>query len=182
MWGRVLPTKKEPARLVIMVGLPGTGKTALAQALAARLAGIVLSKDLVRAALFPPGAIDYSDAQDDFCMSVVLQAAQRIAFAHSVPFIFLDGRTFSRSRHVAEIVRAASEAGADYRILLLSCPDELALERIRKSRGEHLAGNRDADLYWEVKARFEPITLPTLDVDTSRPLVECVEQCVAYLR
>jgi hypothetical protein len=29
---------------------------------------------------------------------------------------------------------------------------------------------------------FEPITLPTLDVDTSRPLVECVEQCVAYLR
>jgi hypothetical protein len=115
-------------------------------------------------------------------MSIVLQAAQRIAFAHSVPFIFLDGRTFSRSRHVAEVVRAAGEAGADYRILLLSCPDELALERIRKSRGEHLAGNRDADLYWEVKARFEPITLPTLDVDTSRPLVECVEQCVAYLR
>jgi len=164
-----------------MAGLPGTGKTALAEALARKLGGIVLSKDRVRAALFPPGAISYSSGQNDFCMSVLLMAAQRIAAEHTVPFIFFDGRTFSRSRHLEEVVRAAGEAGADYRILLLSCPDELALERIHKSRGEHLAGNRDAGLYWEVKARFEPITLPKLDVDTLRSLEECVEQCVAYL-
>ena len=165
-----------------MAGLPGTGKSTLAEALAAKLDGIVLSKDKVRAALFPPRAINYSSAQSDFCMSVILMAAQRIAAERSVPFIFFDGRTFSRSRHIEEVVRAAGEAGADYRILLSSCPDELALERIRKSRGEHLAGNRDANLYREVNARFEPITLPRLDVDTSRPLEECVEQCVAYLK
>jgi predicted kinase len=164
-----------------MAGLPGTGKTALSEALAARLGGIVLSKDKVRAALFPTRAINYSPAQNDFCMSVILMGAQRIAAEHTVPFIFFDGRTFSRSRHLEEVVRAAAEANADYRILLLSCPDELALGRIRKSRGEHLAANRDADLYWEVKARFQPITLPKLDVDTSRSLEECVEQCMAYL-
>lgn len=175
-------SSKPQSQFVILAGLPGTGKTALSEALAEQLAGIVLSKDNVRAALFPPRAIKYSSAQNDFCMSVILMAAQRIAAEHTVPFIFLDGRTFSRSRHVEEVVRAAGEADADYRILLLSCPDELALERIRKSRGEHLAGNRDAGLYWEVKARFEPITLPKLKVDTSRPLEECVEQCVAYLR
>jgi predicted kinase len=164
-----------------MAGLPGTGKTALSESLVEQLGGIVLSKDKVRAALFPPGAINYSPAQNDFCMSVILMAAQRIAAEHTVPFIFFDGRTFSRCRHLEEVVRAAGEAGADYRILLLSCPDELALERIRKSRSEHLAGNRDADLYWEVKARFEPITLPKLDVDTSRSLEECVTECIAYL-
>ena len=167
---------------MILAGLPGTGKSTLAEALAERLDGIVLSKDKVRAALFPPGAINYSSGQNDFCMSIVLMAAQRISSEGSAPFIFLDGQTFSRARDVQDVVHAATQVHADYRILLLSCPGELALERIRKSRGEHLAGNRDADLYWEVKARFEPITLPKLDVDTSRPLEQCVEQCVAYLK
>ena len=75
-------------RFVIMAGLPGTGKTALAEALSKRLGGIVLSKDKVRAALFPPGAISYSGGQNDFCMSVLLMAAQRIAADRALPFMF----------------------------------------------------------------------------------------------
>jgi predicted kinase len=145
------------------------------------LGGIVLSKDKVRAALFPPGTINYSSEQNDFCMSVMLMAAHRIAAEHTVPFIFFDGRTFSRSRHLDEVVRAAGEANADYRILHLSCSDELALERIRQGQRDHVAADRNANLYWEVKARFEPITLPKLDVDTSRSLEECVAECIAYL-
>ena len=99
-------------RLVIMAGLPGTGKTALAEALAKRLKGIVLSKDEVRAALFPPGAITYSDGQNDFCMSVILMAAQRIGADHAVPFIFLDGRTFSRTHHVMQVATSRSDGGS----------------------------------------------------------------------
>ena len=166
----------------MMAGLPGTGKTELSEALASRLGGIVLSKDKVRAALFPSGTINYSSDQNDFCMSVILMAAQRIAAEDNVPFVFFDGRTFSRRRHVEEVIRAAAEVNANYRILHLSSPDELALERIGQSQGEHLAGNRNQGLYWEVKSRFEPINLPKLDVDTSRPLEECIEQCVAYLK
>ncbi len=59
---------------------------------------------------------------------------------------------------------------------------KLALERIKKDQDKHAAKNRDPLLYFLVKSYFEPITLPKLDVDTSRPLEECVEQCVAYLR
>jgi adenylylsulfate kinase len=165
-----------------MAGLPGTGKTALSEALAKRLGGIVLSKDKVRAALFPPGAIDYSSSKNDFCMSVVLMAAQRIAAEHTVPFIFLDGRTFSRSHHVQRVAEAARLVGAGLSILLLHCPENVALERIKEDRGRHTAKNRDPLLYFLVKSYFEPIQLPKLEVDTSRPLEECVEQCVAYLR
>jgi predicted kinase len=165
-----------------MAGLPGTGKTELSEALASRLGGIVLSKDKVRAALFPSAASNYSSDQNDFCMSVILTAAKRIAAEGNVSFVFFDGRTFSRRSHVEEVIRAAAEVKADYRILELSCLDELALERIRQVQGEHLAGNRNAGLYWEVKSRFEPINLPKLEVDTSRPLEECIEQCVAYLK
>ena len=173
---------KPQTRFVIMAGLPGTGKTTLSEALACRLGGVVLSKDKIRGALFPSGAINYSSEQNDFCMAVILMAAQRIAAEGNVPFVFFDGRTFSRRRHVEEVMRAAAEVNADYRILHLSCPDEQALDRIRQSHGKHLAGNRNRGLYWEVKSRFEPISLPQLEVDTSRPLEECVEQCAAYLK
>jgi len=166
---------------VIMAGLPGTGKTALSEALAKRLGGVVLSKDKVRAALFPPGAITYSGGQNDFCMSVVLMAAQRIAAEHSVPFIFLDGRTFSRTLHVKQVVQAAGLVSAAYSILHLHCPESLALKRIKRDRERHPAKNRDPLLYFLVKSYFEPITLPKLEVDTSLILEECVEQCAAYL-
>ncbi len=168
-------------RFVIMAGLPGTGKTALARALAERLGGIVLSKDDVRAALFPPGAITYSSGQNDFCMSVVLMAAQRIAAEHSVPFVFLDGRTFSRTHHVRQVAQAAASIGAGFSILYLHCPEALALERIKQDRDKHPAKNRDPLLYFLVKSYFEPITAPKLDVDTSQSLETCVEQCVEYL-
>ena len=168
-------------RFVIMAGLPGTGKTALAKALAERLNGVVLSKDEVRAALFPRRAITYSSGQDDFCMSVVLMAAQRIAADRIVPFVFLDGRTFSRTHHVKQVVQAAALIGAGLSVLHLHCPESLALERIKKDRDKHAAKNRDPLLYFLVKSYFEPITLPKLEVDTSRPLEECVERCVEYL-
>jgi predicted kinase len=165
-----------------MAGLPGTGKTALAEALAEQLGGIVLSKDKVRAALFPPGAIEYSSSQNDFCMSVLLMAAQRVAADHRVPFLFIDGRTFSRERHVKQVAEAAYLVGAGLRILHVNCPEELALERIKKDQSRHVAKNRDPLLYFLVKSYFEPIRLPKLEVDTSLPLEECVEQCVEYLK
>ncbi len=43
-----------------LAGLPGTGKSALAQRLAGALSAIVLDKDAVGAALFPQQEIEYS--------------------------------------------------------------------------------------------------------------------------
>ena len=46
--------------IILMAGLPGCGKTTLAQAIAARIGGTLLNKDDIRAALFTPAQIEYS--------------------------------------------------------------------------------------------------------------------------
>ena len=77
--------------IILMAGLPGTGTSTVARALAKETAGCVLSKDEIRAALFAPDDIEYSTAQDDFCMEIMLQAASFLLQKDSNRKVFLDG-------------------------------------------------------------------------------------------
>ncbi|HET7891710.1 MAG TPA: AAA family ATPase, partial [Candidatus Sulfotelmatobacter sp.] len=81
--------------IVLMAGLPGTGKSTLARALAAQTSGRVLSKDEVRHAIFLPEEIEFSSAQDDFCLQVMLETAEFLLSRSPARMIFLDGRPFS---------------------------------------------------------------------------------------
>lgn len=166
--------------IILMAGLPGTGKSTLARALAQELRGSVLSKDAVRQALFAPQDIEYSVEQDDFCVEVMLQAASYLLRKQPVRFIFLDGRTFSRQYQVKRILDFASELSQNWRIIECTCSQATAQSRLSIENG-HLAGNRDFQLYLEVKDRFEPITQPKIVVDTDQPLESCISQCLEAL-
>lgn len=167
---------------VLMAGLPGTGKSTLAQALARELNGVVLSKDTLRAALFPGPLTDYSREQDDLCFDMLLEAANYLGAHRRAEFIFLDGRTFSRREQIEQAIHAAETAGCGWRILLATCPGEIAEARLIQDAAKHPAGNRTVGLYREVKARFEPIMHPYLEIDTSQPLDLSVHRALQYLR
>ena len=81
--------------LIIMAGLPGTGKSTVAAELARRMDAIILNKDTVRHALFPAELVEYSTAQDDFVVDILLRTATYIWNKYPVKTIMVDGRTFS---------------------------------------------------------------------------------------
>jgi len=167
--------------LILMAGMPGTGKSTLSRALAAELGGTVIDKDRVRAALFDPSDIEYSTEQDEFCMRVMLKVAGYLFRKDPDRKVFLDGRTFSRSYQLTRATGYANALGQPWRILECICSEETARQRLAYD-ASHPATNRDLTLYLEVKARFEEITLPKKVIDTDQPLEICVQKAKAALQ
>src|SRR5436190_14757919 len=143
--------------LILMAGLPGTGKSTLSRALAAELGGTIIDKDRVRAALFDPRDIEYSTEQDEFCMRVMLKVAGYLFRKNPSRKVFLDGRTFSRKDQLRRATGYADALGQPWRILECVCSEESVRHRLEHDPA-HPATNRDFKLYLAVKARFEEIT------------------------
>ena len=170
--------------LIAMAGLPGTGKSTLAQQMAHALSGTVLDKDTIRAVLFPPALLEYTTEQDDFCMSILFQAAGYILRKDPHQHVILDGRTFSHRYQVEVVKDVAARLKTHLKIIECICSDEVARQWLRgvgTAQIKHLAGNRDYALYLAIKARFEEIDEPKLLVNTEDEPQHCLEQCLSYI-
>lgn len=169
--------------IVLMAGLPGTGKTALARELALRTSGRVLSKDEFRHSLFLPEEIEYSSRQDDLVLQMMLETAAFVLSNNRALMIFLDGRPFSRRYQIENVIAAAASLHQPWRIVECVCAEEIVRNRLERDAQVrvHPAGNRDFQLYLAVKERFEAITQPKTIIDTSQTLAICASEALKNL-
>jgi len=165
------------AGVIVLVGLPGAGKSTLAAALAGRLPDArVLDKDRVRHVLFDP--CDYTTAERDVVFAAMLDAARYHLGRDRI--VIFDGLTFSRRSQVAAAEAVAHEAAAFSAVLVCDIPVDVAIARCEDGDG-HLAANRDGELVRRVAAEMEEPAGDYLTLDMTGEVDRLAGQALAYV-
>ena len=160
--------------LIVVSGLPGTGKSYFCRQLAQRLPAIILESDGLRRALFPsPG---YSAAESGRLFRACHFLMERL-LGRGISIIF-DATNLSEYNR-EYVYRIAERLGAKLVLVRVEAPPELVYERL-KGRVLGSEGNSDAD--WQVYQRMKPqaqrIRRRHYAVDTSRDITPVIDKVV----
>lgn len=151
------PVLSGPA-IWLVLGLPGTGKSALAARLAGLGGGLHLNTDIARRRLDLLGHYTGKD-KDRVYATLLAEARQALRQGE---LVVLDGTfaTETRRRPVRELAR---ELRVPLRMILLEAREDLVLERVARPRPDSEAG---PEIYLLIKAQWEPLDDPHLRLDS----------------
>lgn len=169
-------------QLIIFTGLPGTGKSSVAEALARRLQVPIFAKDWLEAVLLQNGFAPAADSRSGYLgyeMLTVL-ARRQLMFGQSAILDSVAGAESLRARWRS----LAAEFNAGWKVIECVCADE-ELHRARLlSRQRGIPGWHE--LTWadveRVRGYYVPWQEPRLVLDMSAALEENIAQALEYLR
>ena len=170
--------------LVVMTGLPGTGKSVLARQLAKDLDADVLDRDEIRDAIFPARSLDYSAEQNELASQVLYRAAQYILERQPERVLIFDGRPFSRRTQLDVVCDLAARLRQSLRVLYCWAPEDVVRRRLEEDLRNlrNVAAGRNMEKYLAIRSTFEQIAVDHLAVDTSQPLDDVVAAALEYIR
>ncbi|MFC4408218.1 AAA family ATPase [Haloarchaeobius iranensis] len=149
--------------LLVVCGLPGAGKTTIAEAVADRVDGRLVRTDVVRKDLFPDP--DYTEAEKLAVYGELLGRGREVVEAGGTAV--LDG-TFKEARFRGDVVDLAAELGVDFRLVKVECDEAVARRRIRERTDDE--SDADPDLHSRFRELFDPIECEHAVVDNSGDL------------
>ena len=170
-----MPEPRHHPFLVVVSGLPGTGKSHFCRRLIKDVPALILESDALRKELF--SAPDYSAAESARLFRAAHLLIERL-LKKWIPVIF-DATNLSEY-HREYLYSIADRLGARLVLVRVDAPPELVYKRL-KERGEWSGdSNSDADwaVYRRMKPRVERIRRRHYAVDTSRDIALVIDKII----
>lgn len=160
--------------VIIVFGLPGSGKSYFASRLAKKLGAIYVNSDELRMKLL--AVRNYTDAEKLFVYDQMLKAMTE-AITKKKPIV-LDA-TFYREAIRTKFEQAAYGYQEQIIYIEVTAAEELVAERVSRPRKHSEA---DFDIYLKLKAAFEPLQQEHLVLVSSKnDITPNLEQAIAYI-
>ena len=170
--------------LVLIIGLPGTGKSTLARALASILPTTILDRDKIRDAVFPLEDLDYSEEQNEIASQITYKVAEHIFNRNKDRNIILDGRPYSKRAQIKVVEDLAKRVGHCLKVIYCWAPDEVVRKRLEQDMKDlkEMQSVRTFDKYLRIKMSFNEVKIDHIKVDTSIPFKKVIELVIEYLK
>lgn len=165
--------------LVLMAGMPGTGKTTLALTLGQALGWPVIDKDSLKSPLLTLGVSEELAGPASYAL--LLEMAHDLLVQQRLSVI-LDSP--GRFPSVLERVQNMTEqVGARLKIIHCIANQELRQQRLTRRVARPSQWTANADLSDEQERQmFEHFPTDILILDTSWPFEQCIAEALAYLQ
>ncbi len=156
--------------VILLSGLPGTGKSTLARKLARKYRLEHISTDSVRKRIFRDirqdsfGRGSYSSKQRNVVYDTINYVLYTL-LKNGVGCV-LDG-TFYKDHMRSKVKRICERFNAKYQLIIVTCPESLIIKRFeeREKRKRRTLSDADSKVYEKLKELFEPTSLPHIEVD-----------------
>ncbi|MCP4115542.1 MAG: AAA family ATPase [Desulfobacteraceae bacterium] len=174
-------------RIWVLCGMPATGKSTIAGALARILEIEPIRSDLVRKELF--GLKPHERGGVNFGEKIYAPSAGSLTYGKLLCLaqeeiengksVILDA-TFSRAKHREDLVRLAKDKGIKPVFIECTAAEETVKERLQKRRSAPSVSDARLEHFDELKARYEPFigdeNARHIMVDTTLPLDACIRR------
>lgn len=154
--------------LIVITGLPGTGKTTIAEELAKDIDAVVLSTDKIRKTIFEKPVYNEEDKRIVYG-ELFSQTSKNLSKDKNV---ILDGTFYTkalrkRAKEVGELF------GKNVYFVYCETPEEILKERIENRMDKY--SDADYNVYLKMKKIFEEFEEEVIKIDTSHNLSDNVE-------
>ena len=139
--------------ILLFCGLPGVGKTSLANELAPLIDAVVLSTDKIRKELISNPT--YTKEEKELIYDVMLLVARYLHNEAGVNCILDATFNTEKSRNTARRKLAANISPDQIYIVECICPEDIVISRLKARKGDY--SDADIGIYKKMKQMYEPV-------------------------